>query len=114
MLKPFRYRFILMDIRNFFGSKGSSKTAPKADSSSQSAGPVKKKRANVISDSESDEEVEKKPKVEAKRVTPKKEVEKSKSKLKEVNKSDFFNSNSKTSTSQPVKRKSPEKDSLKR
>ena len=102
-----------MDIRNFFGSKGSSKTAPKADSS-KSAGPVKKKRANVISDSESDEEVEKKPKVEAKRVTPKKEVEKNKSKLKEVNKSDFFNSNSKTSTSQPVKRKSPEKDSLKR
>ena len=102
-----------MDIRNFFGAKGSSKTASKADSS-KSSGTEKKKRANVISDSESDEEVEKKPKIDKKKVTPKKESEKSKSKLKEVNKSDFFNSNSKTSTTNPVKRKSPEKDALKR
>ena len=73
-----------MDIRNFFGAKGPGKGAPKSDpaSSVKGSGSVekKKKRANVISDSDSDEEIEKKPKVEAKKVTPKKEDVKDKTK----------------------------------
>ena len=99
-----------MDIRNFFGAKGNLK--PKGDTKVEqhksSGGDKKKKRVNVISDSDSEEEVEKKPKFEAKKVTPKKETDKSKTKLKEVNKSEFFNS--KTTTTASVKRKSPEKE----
>ena len=101
-----------MDIRNFFGAKGPGKGAPKPDPASivkgSGTGDKKKKRANVISDSDSDEEIEKKPKVEAKKVTPKKEDIKDKSKLKEINKSEFFNT--KPSTTKPTKRKSPEKE----
>ena len=100
-----------MDIRNFFGAKGPGKGAPKPDPASSKgsgSGDKKKKRANVISDSDSDEEIEKKPKVEAKKVTPKKEDVKDKAKLKEINKSEFFNT--KPSTTKPTKRKSPEKE----
>ena len=101
-----------MDIRNFFGAKGSSKPS-KTESSKPQTVEKKKKRANVISDSDSDEDVDKKPKVEAatKKVTPKKEKDKSSSKLKEINKSDFFATSSKSSKTEPVKRKSPEKES---
>ena len=100
-----------MDIRNFFGAKGNPK--PKGDTKVEqhksSGGDKKKKRVNVISDSDSEEDVEKKPKVDdKKKVTPKKETDKSKAKLKEVNKSDFFNA--KTTTTSSVKRKSPEKE----
>ena len=96
-----------MDIRNFFGSKGGTKAAPAKSDSNKATGGEKKKKRAVISDSESDEEVEKKPKVETKKATPKKEADKA-AKLKEINKSDFFNS--KSSTSQPVKRKSDDKE----
>ena len=100
-----------MDIRNFFGAKG--KPKPKGDTKaeqnkSSSGGEQKKKRVNVISDSDSEEEVEKKPKVEVKKVTSKKEPNDSKAKLKEVNKSEFFNS--KATKTSSVKRKSPEKE----
>ena len=99
-----------MDIRNFFGAKGSLK--PKGDKKGEQhkspGGDKKKKRVNVISDSDSEEEVEKKAKLEAKKVTPKKDTDKNKTKLKEVNKSEFFNA--KTATTSSVKRKSPEKE----
>ena len=106
-----------MDIRNFFGAKGASKPSQSKTETSKTKTEVpekKKKRANVISDSESEEEVEKKPKVETKKVTPKKEKEHS-PKLKEINKSDFFgssNASKPAKKTEPVKRKSPEKDAL--
>ena len=97
-----------MDIRNFFGPKAggkgsASKAAPKPQEETK-----KKKRVQVLSDSDSEEEV-KKPKVAAKPTKSKGEEKvPAKSKLKEVNPSDFFNS--KAGTSNPVKRKSSEKD----
>merc|ERR1719209_1000496 len=106
-----------MDIRSFFAPKGGSKPAVKKDTSENSV--EKKKRANVISDSDSEEDFEKKPKV-SKKVSPvpkKQEVKQGlpKPKLKEVNASDFFGSSTTTtkaatSTTPSVKRKSPEKE----
>jgi len=111
-----------MDIRSFFGPKGGSKppvvkkdtTSSKVSNSSD-----KKKRANVISDSDSDEDFDKKPKV-AKHVSPPTKVQVipkpsiPKPKLKEVNASDFFGSSpaptKPTVTTTSVKRKSPEKE----
>ena len=97
-----------MDIRNFFGPKaGGAKakgSSPKSDSKPKDQ---KKKRAQVFSDSDSEEELVKKPKVNSKKVDPSKKDDKIPSKLKEVNAMDFFNS--KAITTNPVKRKSPEK-----
>jgi len=106
-----------MDIRSFFAPKGGSKPPAKKDSSANSS-TDKKKRANVISDSDSDEDFEKKPKI-VKQVSPapkkKPEIKTGlpKPKLKEVNASDFFGSSptsKPTSTTPSVKRKSPEKE----
>jgi len=105
-----------MDIRSFFAPKGGSKPPVKKDSSESNV--EKKKRANVISDSDSDEDFEKKPKVSKKAspVPKKQEVKQGlpKPKLKEVNASDFFGSSTSTkvttSTTPSVKRKSPEKE----
>ena len=106
-----------MDIRSFFAPKGGSKPPAKKNSSANSS-TDKKKRANVISDSDSDEDFEKKPKI-VKQVSPapkkKPEIKAGlpKPKLKEVNASDFFGSSpasKPTSTTPSVKRKSPEKE----
>ena len=97
-----------MDIRNFFGSKGVTKASgPKANSKPKEE--EKKKRAQVISDSDSEEEVAKKSRVSVKKTSKSKKEVKSppQPKLKEVNAADFFNS--KAVTTNPVKRKSPEK-----
>lgn len=104
-----------MDIRNFFGPKGGAKPLVKKDIN-EKINVNKKKRANVISDSDSDEDIEKKPKVpkQASPVLKKSEVKQGlpKPNLKEVNASDFFGSmtstKSKTSTTPSIKRKSPE------
>ena len=104
-----------MDIRNFFGPKGGAKPLIKKDFN-EKINVDKKKRANVISDSDSDEDIEKKPKVpkQASPVLKKSEVKQGlpKPNLKEVNASDFFGSTtstkSKTSTTPSIKRKSPE------
>ena len=87
-----------MDIRSFFAPKGGSKPSVKKDASESCV--EKKKRANVISDSDSDEDFEKKPKVSKKAspVPKKQEVKQGlpKPKLKEVNASDFFGSSTST------------------
>jgi len=109
-----------MDIRSFFGPKGGSKPpVTKKDSSAKVSNATdKKKRANVISDSDSEEEFVKQPKV-SKKVSPSPKKAPApkpslpKPKLKEVNASDFFGSspsNKPTSTTPSVKRKSPEKE----
>ena len=98
-----------MDIRNFFGSKGVTKASgAKADSKPKEE-EKKKKRAQVLSDSDSEEEVAKKSRVSVKKTSRSKKEVKSppQPKLKEVNAADFFNS--KAVTTNPVKRKSPEK-----
>ena len=102
-----------MDIRNFFGPKGGDLkgSGAKTDLKPREEEKKKKKRVQVISDSDSDEELVKKPKEEPKKATSpsskKEEAVPPKSKLKEVNASDFFNS--KPLKTNPVKRKSPEK-----
>jgi len=106
-----------MDIRNFFTAKGGSKpTSKSSDQNSTKTKNEKKKRANVISDSESDEDFEKKPKVDHKKQPSPKFPKSSakttpKPKLKEVNASDFFNSKEapRTIITPSKKRKSPEK-----
>ena len=97
-----------MDIRNYFG--GAKGTSPKTDLKPKEDDKKKKKRVQVFSDSDSDSEVVKKPKEEPKKITNKKKEEAvpPKSKLKEVNAADFFNS--KPVKTNPVKRKSPEKN----
>ena len=96
-----------MDIRNYFG--GAKGTSPKTDLKPKEDDKKKKKRVQVFSDSDSDEELVKKPKAEPKKATTtrKEGAIPSKSKLKEVNATDFFNS--KPMKTNPVKRKSPEK-----
>ena len=107
-----------MDIRNFFGPKGGDLkgSGAKTDLKPREEEKKKKKRVQVFSDSDSDEEFVKKPKEEPKKpkeepkkaaTSKKEEAVPSKSKLKEVNASDFFNS--KPVKTNPVKRKSPEK-----
>ena len=98
-----------MDIRNFFGAKGGSGkgSGPKTDLKTKEE--KKKKRVQVFSDSDSDSDDVKKPKAEPKKASTSKKEEAipPKSKLKEVNAVDFFNS--KPMKTNPVKRKSPEK-----
>ena len=102
-----------MDIRSFFGPKGGNAkgSGPKTDPKLREEEKKKKKRVQVFSDSDSDEELVKKPKEQPKKATStsskKEEAVPPKSKLKEVNASDFFNS--KPLKTNPVKRKSPEK-----
>ena len=100
-----------MDIRNFFGPKGGylKGSGAKTDLKPREEEKKKKKRVQVFSDSDSDEELVKKPKEEPKKAatSKKEEAVPPKSKLKEVNASDFFNS--KPVKTNPVKRKSPEK-----
>ena len=83
-----------MDIRSFFAPKGGTKSQVKNNSANNLDN---KKRANVISDSDSDDDFEKKSKV-IKKVSPTpKKTDKGKdsnSKLKEVNAKDFFGSSS--------------------
>ena len=98
-----------MDIRNFFGPKGASAKGSSSKADPKPKEERKKKRVQVFSDSDSDEELVKKPKAEPKKATTtrKEGAIPSKSKLKEVNATDFFNS--KPMKTNPVKRKSPEK-----
>ena len=98
-----------MDIRNFFGAKNGSAKGSGSKTDAKPKEEKKKKRVQVFSDSDSEDDSVKKPKAEPKKATTgKKEETPQKSKLKEVNAKDFFNS--KPMKTNPVKRKSPEKN----
>jgi len=96
-----------MDIRNFFGAKAKPGSKPVVAPKKETE--QKKKRANVISDSDSDEDFSQpKDKKMTKITSPPKEVTKStpKPELKEVSATDFFKT---SNSSKPVKTTTPSK-----